>query len=110
MGIPWGVFCAGILGYGSPVVSSSSDRQATLELLPEGVRVRGVLAHMDGSRIPGADFERSFTLQDGGLLVRETCAWGVKARQTVPKHATHVSQQEGALSYLLASAQNGLRT
>ena len=110
MGIPWGVFCAGILGYGSSVVSSSCDRQATLELLPEGARVRGVLAHRDGQRIPGADFERSFTLQDGGLLVRETCAWGPKASQTVPRHATHVSQQEGELSYLLAPAQNGLRT
>ena len=100
-GIPWVTFQRGILGYGSRQISSAYDRGASLEVIPGGVRVRGVLAHADGTRVPGADFERSYRIEGEELRVEDSCALGIEAHQTVPKLGTKVQQSAGSLSFSL---------
>ena len=61
----------GLAAFAGPRVSTAFDRQASLEAVPGGVRVRAVPSWRDGRRAPVAAIERQFTVSQDGLEVSE---------------------------------------
>jgi hypothetical protein len=95
----------GLVDFGSSRVSSACDLVPEVEVHGDGIHVRGDLAHPDGSRIAGATFQRSFTIDGDGLCVDERLLDPGSVRHVtyrVPDGATDVVRTATTASYRLA--------
>ena len=77
---PADVFRRGVLAFAHPRVSSAFDLAPEVEVLADGVRLRGALAHRDGSRVAGSSLERVFHVRGNGLEGEERLLASGRAR------------------------------
>jgi len=68
---PFTIARRGLFDFATRRATSAWDLAPTVEVVADGLTLRGALAHRDGSRCEGAEIERSFTVDGTGLAVDE---------------------------------------
>jgi hypothetical protein len=99
---PARVFRDGVLAFASPRVSSAFDLAPEVEVLADGVLVRSMLAHRDGSRADGSALARRFRIDGEGLEVEDRLEAGGRARSLefrFPRAARGAARAGSAASY-----------
>ena len=93
------------MDFGSSACSTAFDREPSLDLLSDGVRLQSGLAHRDGTPATEARFERTYRLAGDGLLVEERLlqpAVGGNLAYHIPKDAKDIERSDKTLRYRLS--------
>jgi hypothetical protein len=77
LGMPWRVFKEAVLAFAHPRVSTSFDRNPSVEVLDDGVRLEVRMAHRDGTAdASGPIIARTFRIDGQGVKVDEAIGEG----------------------------------